>query len=1508
MVDTSSSKDDASSKGDGRSASKLRAGEFRTVLHGVNLADLPELLRGRLARYDTNGNGVIDPDELPIPDDDSSISLKAFPAVLREHLDVFDKDGDGSVNLNELLHASDLYRESKKRTKRLVVLSSVLLLLMTLLIGVITGLTAVVVEESKETKVGEGGELTSKTTGKTLATKSSEFSVEGGNVPGAMERKDGSLVGAAQALGNSTKVSSAYDDEFFRELRYLSISGKDNAYLHLQVLGFVRLPARGKCGSTVLLYTMAGQVELDDTTITFDDETAATFADAGFSSTTLEGDDSNRRRSRRLLGLTDVLGFLNAVKSWDFKCDVSMDLAPTSPGVASTYRAVMDVMYPCNMSAVHGDRGSCLDETGGYRPGLTRRNGGNYSIVVRTEIVVSGSKKRRTTKTYPHTPDISLVDVRNQEMGLDFSFQLDITGNYEEQLRPHVCEYTDYKKNICKQPGEDAKYCSMGIQQRKDFFADEAATYANAKYIRETTLDGMRVYEFSFTERHKTFKFYKNFTNGNDPSTFVMSWLEEKASVFFHWESLNPYALKYHDHDSVGMEVVFLNYQVGEAAKVSPSEFAYPKCYGEGRDEVEGHHNDHHAAGNHTSSSIPSSEVKKLIDSAVTDSPFPEILHVEAKSRLTEQPTVNKPPAGWGSNTTTIGGSNATRRNLEEKEVSIAAEETKMTKKDRIGNAGRHLARGGRNEEARRMAAATEENVAAYKAKVQAARKVVEEAKRQKASDKDAPSSGRRKLEETPRQCYNVNKTTYEYDESSPLSATISKYGRELAITYGVTDGSNSATAGCYNLADLPFAFSPCGTNYKETCDSNVDENCDTTPTLAYLEIYNGYAFEGAVKRFEIPDTVQAGTPYEITLDDHSMYDDGVIECTGTIKLYDSTNREGEVLELDAYDGADHVLYNHQYAPNNCSANTEDGVRFRGFNNDDYEGTEWEYWGKDAENQCQNFAKASGGLGGNDKFNSFKVNQLNDCGEVWLCKDENCANECNSFTTGKTLNSYANKYSSWMWHHSSWWGKPLSIQAPPGCILKFHAAGNDLANAADGNLKKTWTTGPGEPYKDDFSGWDINEKLVRIVVSQDDTTYSSSGTWKNKINSLTVPAGCILEYKLSSSNSWRTDDELQGDPQDCTRCMYGGEDGLVKPLVSDANDIIAIRLHQDERTWGNMWSRQADDEDGFGNLYNLPNNCGFQFFKEENCDETGNSWTRYWDHSHLPDFPDSRPLIKSVRLIHNEREDDMLNTEKVCIVPNKGFGTCGLAGDMCDDDGTPGLASGYTGFPCPLEYLYMTSTGDTPSVCVWEEDSPMGLFNFELGFDQKTGLPCHIHFEMEIDTKDIVPATKALPVEAYVSGSITFQIYNDYTGLTSAMGCINVGIVVGYAPLIELDLEIGQLCIGYMETTIPDHVEHDHDDPDEKVPAAFAKLKLWPFTRLGGVWLTAQITAFPSEVDGDSHVSIDLCAGFKVWYVFGSKEVFSTCLSDSKYSSFNGYFTQHLNSGSAITSATDTLS
>ena len=1454
-------------------------GAVRVMLHGVKLSDLPEGLRKKLARYDRNGNGIIDEDELPLADDNDAISIKAFPPGVRKSIAVFDSDGDGSVKMDELIRAADMYHASKQQSRRLLVVASVLLLVLCATVGIMAGLTAVIVEESKETTVNGKGELVNKDNGKTLATKSSEFSVEGGNLPGAMERSDGTLVGAAQAYANATSISSGFEDGFFRELRYLSMTGRDGAYLHLQVLGFVRLPARGRCGSTVLLYTMAGQVELDDTTITFDEETAATFADAGFSSAELEGSvtTTTRRRSRRLLGLTSILGFLNAVKDWDFECNDSKRLTPTTPGVVTTYRAVMDVMYPCNMSATFGERGSCLDETGGYRPGYVRRNGGNHSIVVRTELAVMGAKKRRTTKTYPHMPDISLVDVRNQETGLDFAFQLDITGNYGEERRPHACEYTDYKRNMCKNVNKDPAYCGMGVQQRKDFYKDELPTYANANYVRETSIDGLRVYEFSFVESHKVVKVFKNFTNGNDPSTYSESMLHETASVYFHWESLDPYALKYHDN---GLEVVFVRYQVGEAAKVLPSEFAYPKCHGEDEDEEHEHHN-----GTTTRAK------KKAIDYEVPDSPYPEIHGDEEEKSFDWMDLAVTPFVGPANASDILAASNSSRRNLLEHNEKAARRKL----------AGRNLARSGRHEEARRVQAATDENVATHKKKREEARAKSDaaKAKKQAARDAGAEKAGadgsptRRKLAEEPRQCYNIDKVTKQYDTNAPLAATISKYGRELSIYYGVDDADNEASGGCYNLADLPFPFSPCGTNYVETCDTYEDEDCDGTPTDAYLEIFDENDFAGQVKRFKIPDTVQQGTPYEITMSDYSIYEDGVITCSGTIKLYDSENREGEVLELAAYDGADHLLTDHAYAPDACSATTDAGVRLRFWNEDDYAGTMWEYWGSEADNTCQDFAKANGGNGGNDKMNSFKIAQLNDCGEVHLCKNAGCGGECVAHTEGKTLNSYANKYSSWMWHHATWWKKPLSIEAPPGCTLKFYAADDDFSNRDD-NKKKTWNTGPGAPYSDNFDGWSVGN-MVRITVEQDDTEYSSSSTWNNAISSLTVPAGCILEYKISSGNSWNSDEELHGDSEDCTRCKYGGEDGLAANEVGDGhgNDIYAIRIHQDKRTWGHVWAREADDQDGFGNLYNLPNNCGFRMYKEENCDESGNYWTRYWDHSHLPDLPDSRPLMKSVRLIHNEREDDYLDTDKACSVPNKGYTTCGLSDDMCKPYPMDSMC-GYMGLPCYYSYLYMDSEGDTSLFPCDFGDNPLSVFNFELGFDGDTGLPCSIDFEVTIDTKDIVAVTKALPLAAYVTGNFNIQTYNDYTGLTSAMGCINIGLEVGYDPLITLDLEIGSLCIGYLETEIPSHAQHTHSDPSEKYPAAFAKLKLWPLTRLGGVWLTAQITAFPQEVDGSAHVVLDLCAGFKVWYVFGSKDVFSTCISDNKYSSFNTVFIQHL--------------
>ena len=56
-------------------------GEFRGLLQDVKLEELPPALAFKLAPFDVNGNGIIDPDELPIGGSDH-ILVKAFPANL----------------------------------------------------------------------------------------------------------------------------------------------------------------------------------------------------------------------------------------------------------------------------------------------------------------------------------------------------------------------------------------------------------------------------------------------------------------------------------------------------------------------------------------------------------------------------------------------------------------------------------------------------------------------------------------------------------------------------------------------------------------------------------------------------------------------------------------------------------------------------------------------------------------------------------------------------------------------------------------------------------------------------------------------------------------------------------------------------------------------------------------------------------------------------------------------------------------------------------------------------------------------------------------------------------------------------------------------------------------------------------------------------------------------------------------------------------------------------------
>ena len=145
----------------------------------LSVASFPKNLQPLLNEIDDEGNGKLELDELTEiftvyaelkkANKEGSIAIKTLPKEIQSTLKVFDVDGDGTVAPLELARGAELYKESKKTTKRLMVFSGVLLLILCALVGVIVGLTAVVVEGSKETKTDASGLTLAKGTDKPAA-------------------------------------------------------------------------------------------------------------------------------------------------------------------------------------------------------------------------------------------------------------------------------------------------------------------------------------------------------------------------------------------------------------------------------------------------------------------------------------------------------------------------------------------------------------------------------------------------------------------------------------------------------------------------------------------------------------------------------------------------------------------------------------------------------------------------------------------------------------------------------------------------------------------------------------------------------------------------------------------------------------------------------------------------------------------------------------------------------------------------------------------------------------------------------------------------------------------------------------------------------------------------------------------------------------------------------------------------------------------------------------------
>ncbi|XRB09767.1 EF-hand domain-containing protein [Pycnococcus provasolii] len=129
---------------------------------GISIKAFPENVQPFLREIDEEGNGKLEMGELTEmattyvelkkANKEGSIAIKTLPKEIQPTLKVFDVDGDGTVAPMELARGAELYKGSKKTAKRLMTFSGVLLLILCALVGVIVGLVAVVVENSKETK------------------------------------------------------------------------------------------------------------------------------------------------------------------------------------------------------------------------------------------------------------------------------------------------------------------------------------------------------------------------------------------------------------------------------------------------------------------------------------------------------------------------------------------------------------------------------------------------------------------------------------------------------------------------------------------------------------------------------------------------------------------------------------------------------------------------------------------------------------------------------------------------------------------------------------------------------------------------------------------------------------------------------------------------------------------------------------------------------------------------------------------------------------------------------------------------------------------------------------------------------------------------------------------------------------------------------------------------------------------------------------------------------------
>lgn len=161
----------------------------------------------------------------------SKLEYGRLPDDVREVMKAFDTDGSGSVDISELASAAKAYKKSQdtqaQQQKIIVIILGILLLTL----GAITGLTFAMIEVAKETKTSSDGTMYAAGSSNVVRTASYDSVVQHGVLT---DRTTNQPIGVRMNL-ESTSLSSLLPNSALKELKFFEATSTGGAYVYVTV-------------------------------------------------------------------------------------------------------------------------------------------------------------------------------------------------------------------------------------------------------------------------------------------------------------------------------------------------------------------------------------------------------------------------------------------------------------------------------------------------------------------------------------------------------------------------------------------------------------------------------------------------------------------------------------------------------------------------------------------------------------------------------------------------------------------------------------------------------------------------------------------------------------------------------------------------------------------------------------------------------------------------------------------------------------------------------------------------------------------------------------------------------------------------------------------------------------------------------------------------------------------------------------------------------------------------